>query len=702
MYLLFKILFFASLVSSALAGKERGNGGDVIYCENDNGDFSYEVLDLYESRVSSRGFNVYFPEGEDVVEKTQKVFDQLKTRDIGLFSLYSKILSSFFENTAFVRENLVDIPDSGHLFIPDGCSIRQAAVNRIVKFDNEKTFIFDEKIWEKLSEADKIALVVHEIVYHAAAEMGHQNSIISRYLVSWLLSKEFSEVSKEEFHRFILKQGLKSPGKPLPGKLKYETLKKYSVVSSYDDGTVEEIRFNYGYIRLNGNKVFIKDYAHFYPDGTIKQSVVDSGGVMELNDGREVRVKGRALFNEQGKVYSSEILDRICVEIKNANSKVCGVYELMLYKDTLKVRRFSGEAGVLLLPVQSITTGRTYDLRRDGTLERATLIGTQSLNVNKRLKGYFGASTVFSREGYVRKSFLMKNQYFKSADNKSIYVKKRACSYYLSNFEVEFNDNGSLTTFCPPYSYTKNVLGQAFTPGRYSRKYQVMLHKDGKLKKIYVPYKKALSFKIHGNSNLKARLFEVITLEEDGITALQGDFVNATRVYINELNPSVKIMNFNFTSEDKSYLGEKYIKSYSIAVGEVFKIQNTEIVNNQVDKGGVPIYELKDSKSKYAYIMHSPWKTFEIHVDGRVFSVNDVNYIREDGTPSYLSLKSRINVVFRGKEVEVREGTHFNSNLDVIYSKLHKNESFPDSEMGLIYLKALTVIFPQTGSYRRF
>jgi hypothetical protein len=172
--LLARCALFVSVTS--YAGNERGNGGDVVICKNQNGQIiSSEILDIYEGRTMR---NIAPQLGSPSLELEKKlvlVTNRLTAISPTLASFITKEYEKFWSEVQFLDNVILnDIPDSDHLYIPKGCEIQQIAIQRKPEFAEDKRFFVSNDLWKTLNNDNKFALILHEIVYKMAIGNGIQ------------------------------------------------------------------------------------------------------------------------------------------------------------------------------------------------------------------------------------------------------------------------------------------------------------------------------------------------------------------------------------------------------------------------------------------------------------------------------------------------------------------------------------------------
>lgn len=193
------ILIGLFLVSRTLfAGDVVGNGGDIVYCEEQN---TTELLDYYEGRVL-RG---YKPDLGDPTlapeKKVELVLKRLEKIDYDRAVTFRKWLNRFWEDAKLIKDSeFIDIPDSSHIVIPRGCEIKQIA---ILTREYAPHYFINEDLWKLLSNDDKAGLILHEIIYRHADD--HQNSKHVRVYNALISSKTLQMMDRKSYQDLLIK-----------------------------------------------------------------------------------------------------------------------------------------------------------------------------------------------------------------------------------------------------------------------------------------------------------------------------------------------------------------------------------------------------------------------------------------------------------------------------------------------------------------
>lgn len=186
--ILFAVLATAGLAGQAFAARIVGNGGDVVVCSG-----SYEVLDLYEARRMRQQLPDFGPVLEPVAMALH-VVDRLAAVDPVRAALYRRWVQEFNDDSIVFNDNqhFSDINDSGDVLIQDGCRVVQIAVQREPRSPEDRRYMIDGSVWSHLGDADKAALILHEVIYRDALQRGHVNSMAARYFVGLYSWRDFA------------------------------------------------------------------------------------------------------------------------------------------------------------------------------------------------------------------------------------------------------------------------------------------------------------------------------------------------------------------------------------------------------------------------------------------------------------------------------------------------------------------------------
>lgn len=179
------------------SGNRVGNGGDVVDCPGKT-----TLLDFYETTLPQHSFA---PEmGFEAI--ASDVLKNLERLSASQARQYRNRLKEFLNEADFKGDvKLVNIRDSKHLFKPreEQCKVRQIAIRKKDASSISKRFLVDQELWDRLPEADKAGLVLHEIVYEHFYKLGEDDSIKARSLTAYLFSQNIRTAKSADYWKVI-------------------------------------------------------------------------------------------------------------------------------------------------------------------------------------------------------------------------------------------------------------------------------------------------------------------------------------------------------------------------------------------------------------------------------------------------------------------------------------------------------------------
>lgn len=169
---------------AAHAGNENGGGGGAVVCRNpDHSIMSVETLDIYEAKNM---YGLYVPEQagsvkEIVANIKVKLRDSLAQPEIHLYPLIERVQSimRFTQNGA----KLEPVDDAAAIVLPKDCKIEQLA-----NYVDDNLLVVQHELWERLSNTQKAALILHEAIYRLERYEGATTSRRTRRIVASLFS----------------------------------------------------------------------------------------------------------------------------------------------------------------------------------------------------------------------------------------------------------------------------------------------------------------------------------------------------------------------------------------------------------------------------------------------------------------------------------------------------------------------------------
>jgi len=192
------IVFFAvfNIPAGAFAGNEVGNGGDIFYCNNSKA----MLVDIYEASTERAIQLDLGPSNLDVSAKVKMAIDRLERLSPLRAKMYQSQADDFDKDTAFISSaQLTPIADVFNWEVPDGCELKQIAIQHTPEFPQDKRYLVSKDLWDLLDSNSKAALILHEVIYREALSNGIQNSVSVRYFNSLLFSHELDRMSIKDF-----------------------------------------------------------------------------------------------------------------------------------------------------------------------------------------------------------------------------------------------------------------------------------------------------------------------------------------------------------------------------------------------------------------------------------------------------------------------------------------------------------------------
>ncbi len=173
------------------SGDRVGNGGDVVVC----GD-KVELLDIYEAKRKGFKFLEIKDNAPEIMLKdvlTERLLPFQKMRA----SKYLKDLEQFYSESEMLSGiHLNDVDDSGVVAIPVGCELQQIIVQLSdddIQSDGFR-YTVNKDLWDKLDNFNKMALMLHELIFKEIIESKSGSSLVVRSMVGQLLKDKMDNV----------------------------------------------------------------------------------------------------------------------------------------------------------------------------------------------------------------------------------------------------------------------------------------------------------------------------------------------------------------------------------------------------------------------------------------------------------------------------------------------------------------------------
>lgn len=183
---------FGGFLNYFSMGDHTGNGGDIVICNNGSKK-TYRILDYYEVE------ELHFLKPKLSGQHDKEAYLKILTERLGngLQKNYFNRAQNFMNRVVWTNNELQDIPDSKHTYIPSNCSLKQIAVNHL---NGQVTIRRD--LWDTMGQLNQAVLIMHELMYEDAILSGHKNSVATRLALSHIIAESravdfIGEVLKE-------------------------------------------------------------------------------------------------------------------------------------------------------------------------------------------------------------------------------------------------------------------------------------------------------------------------------------------------------------------------------------------------------------------------------------------------------------------------------------------------------------------------
>lgn len=181
-------------------GDAINNGGKGVEC-----DLGYirsiELLDYFEANVAVPPRPQKLGEGS-LKEKFDLVMKRLSRLDPERAARYVSQRNSFDSDSHFVEGPLEELPDTGDVALPENCHLKQIAIRRKAIYPGDKRYVIDGGLWKRLSNEQKVGLMLHEFAYGETSDLGQKNSVKARLYTGFLASAAFETMTADEYKEF--------------------------------------------------------------------------------------------------------------------------------------------------------------------------------------------------------------------------------------------------------------------------------------------------------------------------------------------------------------------------------------------------------------------------------------------------------------------------------------------------------------------
>ncbi|MFG1484598.1 hypothetical protein ABMA77_00930 [Halobacteriovorax sp. RZ-1] len=447
------LLFLFIITSRAVyAGHETGNGGDGVLCTKADGKTYVQFYDLYEAKAVY-GLNIDLgAETLNVERKVELAINRLEDINPSRKKLYRNWFNSFYSETEFTLDNLIDVPDTIDGRIPASCSLEQVIVQRTPRFPGQKRYTIDKKLWDLMDNTSKASAILHELILREAVNIsGHTNSISARYLNARLSTNSFSSQSLRDYVELIKSIDFRhfdAHGVTFSLFSWRNGTRRENGLTFYNDfklksGYAESYKENQK-IKIGSNEIdFPAQTISFYKNSQIKEVgyfSVNNPLKFKLNDLGLVILNGdiwRIVFNENGNLKNIDTDGEVNLNLSSTNLICSGKREMKLKISMGKVVDFtcsspSDRAGGLLFFQNKWNPVNSFSLKTNLGFKKINFGEARDLEFNGI--SFETLSEVTFHEGEIAK--LVKTE-------SSVNVGLADRSFEFTG-QVEFNDLGNL------------------------------------------------------------------------------------------------------------------------------------------------------------------------------------------------------------------------------------------------------------------
>ncbi|MBX3032494.1 MAG: hypothetical protein KF865_01120 [Bdellovibrionaceae bacterium] len=210
--LILTLLSLSLTAQARVEGHDIGIGGDVVSCfspEDPALRLKTEALDVSEAR-DARGIRLELGGAELSLErKVSLAISRLRPLNPSRAARYERFFAAFRQEAAFVRGKVLsDIPDSDELFLERNCRKEQIIIQKDPKFDQDPRYVIDADLWAAISDDDRAALILHELIWREMRVAGAVNSVPVRYFNSLIFGDRLKSLSSRDYIELVRKIGL--------------------------------------------------------------------------------------------------------------------------------------------------------------------------------------------------------------------------------------------------------------------------------------------------------------------------------------------------------------------------------------------------------------------------------------------------------------------------------------------------------------
>lgn len=192
------LIFFTFAASLSFASFKKGNGGNAIYCSQQD---KWEILDHYEIQPILR-----LTPNPNITDDNfdEKILERLSLVDANLTQAFQEQQALFNKQVRWIsRAHIGPVNDSYHSILPKDCSLHQAALQ------TDNLYLMQQEIWQSLSPFQQKVLKLHELLYRSLLRIHDlEDSRPVRALVGLLLSEQLTTMTTQDRIQFFDKYGI--------------------------------------------------------------------------------------------------------------------------------------------------------------------------------------------------------------------------------------------------------------------------------------------------------------------------------------------------------------------------------------------------------------------------------------------------------------------------------------------------------------
>lgn len=172
-----KIIITLSLllsISTAFSGDTKGNGGDILSCNDSQILFHNISLDYYEL-IYIHQLQIPNYKSLNEIQIVEDKLELIKEKDLHRYLRMKSLLGTFYRDTKWINSPLADINDAGEVSLPIGCELLQIINQNKQLLSGTKKYIIRKDLWDSLDTINKSMLIMHELIYLDSKSITSEN-----------------------------------------------------------------------------------------------------------------------------------------------------------------------------------------------------------------------------------------------------------------------------------------------------------------------------------------------------------------------------------------------------------------------------------------------------------------------------------------------------------------------------------------------